>query len=119
MGTQFNVSYNHGGVNKISTIKKTIAFIWLGNNQDMSLLNSKILSIVSVKISFFRRDVILFRGQMSSLPQISNNAPTNGGTFQNTVAFFSSQITSWRKILSENPSAVQKISLGMFTEVCN
>ena len=51
MSTQFNVSYNHGGENKILTIKKTFDFIFLGNNQ--SLLISEILSIVSVKIPFF------------------------------------------------------------------
>jgi hypothetical protein len=53
MGTQFNVSYNHRGVNKILAIKKTIAFISLGNNQDYSLLSSDFLSIVDVKISVF------------------------------------------------------------------
>jgi hypothetical protein len=34
MGMQFNVSYNHLGINKISTIKKTNVFISIGNNQD-------------------------------------------------------------------------------------
>jgi hypothetical protein len=34
MATEFNVSYNLCGVNKISTVKKTVAFISLGNNQD-------------------------------------------------------------------------------------
>jgi len=53
LGTQFNVSYNHWGVNKISTIKKTITFVSFGNKQDYSLLSSEVLSTVSVKISVF------------------------------------------------------------------
>ena len=52
-GNQFNVSYNHWGVNKISTIKKTVAFISFGNNQNYSLLSSEVLSTASVKISVF------------------------------------------------------------------
>jgi hypothetical protein len=50
MGTQFNVSYKHWVIKKISTIKKSVAFISLGNNKDLSLQSSEVLSTVSVKI---------------------------------------------------------------------
>lgn len=100
MGTQFNVSYNHWGVKKISTIKKLIAFISLGNDQDKSLLSSEVLSklVLSVGVSLLGRDVILFRGQMSVLSQISSHASSHGVTFQNTVVF----LLLKEKILLEN-----------------